>query len=103
MTQKDWERTDRHVLGLFLNGYEFPYRGRQGEQIIDDSFLLLINAHHDDVTFALPARRWGNTWALELGTAEPQAEAGSATWTARSQIETVARSITVLKRLDART
>ena len=102
MAQRDWERSDRHVLGLFLNGYEFPYRGRSGQQIIDDSFVLLINAHHEDVAFTLPARRWGTTWALELSTAAPQAEAGSQTFGARSGIETLGRSITVLKRLDAR-
>ena len=101
MTQRDWERTDRHVLGLFLNGHEFPYRGRRGEQIIDDSFLLLINAHHEDVTFTLPARRWGAKWALELTTADPDAEPGSAT--VRGALERSrpsARSMTVLKRLD---
>jgi isoamylase len=102
MTQRDWERSERHVLGLFLNGYEFPYRGRQGEQIIDDSFLLLINADHEDATFTLPARRWGKDWGLELSTADPSAAPESQTFKARSRIETVARSITVLKRLDAR-
>jgi glycogen operon protein len=102
MTQRDWERSERHVLGLFLNGYEFPYRGRQGEQIIDDSFLLLINAHHEDVTFTLPARRWGLNWGIELSTAEPAAEPGSETYASRSRIEMLARSITVLKRLDPR-
>jgi isoamylase len=102
MTQRDWERSERHVLGLFLNGYEFPYRGRQGEKIIDDSFLLLINAHHEDVRFSLPARRWGQNWALELSTHDPDCAPGSATYAARSTVDTVARSITVLKRLDPR-
>jgi glycogen operon protein len=100
MTQRDWGRGDRHVVGLFLNGHEFPYRGRHGEQIVDDSFLLLINAHHEDVTFTLPAKRWGTRWALELGTADPAAEPGSATYVARERFETLARSVTVLKRVD---
>jgi isoamylase len=103
MTQRDWERGDRHVLGLFLNGHEFPYKGRCGERIIDDSFLLLINAHHEDVTMTLPARRWGQKWALELSTADPSAEPGSETYAARSQFETLARSVTVLKRVDPAT
>ena len=103
MTQRDWGSGDRHVVGLFLNGHEFPYRGRRGEQIIDDSFLLLINAHHDDVTFTLPARRWGQKWAIELSTADPQAAAGSQTWVARSRFETLARSVTVFKRIDPAT
>jgi len=100
MSRRDWHGTDRNVLGLFLNGHEFPYRGRHGEQIVDDSFLLLINAHHEDLTFTLPARRWGQSWTIELSTAEPGADAGSATYVARSRIETLARSVTVLRRVD---
>ncbi|MEJ7824534.1 MAG: glycogen debranching protein GlgX [Solirubrobacteraceae bacterium] len=100
MSQRDWHGTDRNVLGLFLNGHEFPYRGRRGEQIVDDSFLLLINAHHEDLTFTLPARRWGQRWAIELSTAEPDADPGSATYVARSKFEALARSVTVLRRVD---
>ncbi len=100
MTQRDWTDGERHVIGLFLNGHEFPYRGLRGEQIVDDTFLLLINAHHEDVTFALPARRWGHRWALELSTADPTAEPGCVEYAARSALETVARSITVLRRVD---
>ncbi|MDX6676334.1 MAG: isoamylase, partial [Solirubrobacteraceae bacterium] len=101
MTQRNWSNPDRHVVGLFLNGREFPYRSARGEQIVDDSFLLLINAHHEDVTFTLPARRWGGSWALELGTADPTAAAGSIAYDARGRIETLARSVTVLKRIGA--
>jgi len=100
MTQRDWARSDHHVVGLFLNGHEFPYRGRRGEQIIDDSFLLLINAHYEDVEFSLPATRWARTWALELSTADPEAQPGSSTFEARHQLDAVARSVTVLKRLN---
>ncbi|MDX6683282.1 MAG: isoamylase, partial [Solirubrobacteraceae bacterium] len=88
------------VVGLFLNGKEFPYRSVRGGQIVDGSFLMLINAHHEDVTFALPARRWGQAWALELSTADPTAAAGSTTYDARGRIDTTARSVTVLKRVD---
>ncbi|MGI8730681.1 MAG: glycogen debranching enzyme, partial [Solirubrobacteraceae bacterium] len=100
MTGRDWARTDRNVLGLFLNGHEFPYRGHRGEKIVDDSFLLLINGHHEDVTFTLPAKRWGQRWAIELSTAEPAVEPASATHGARSSLEALARSVTVLKRVD---
>ena len=77
MTQRDWQQNG-HVIGLFLNGQEFPYRGRHGEQIVDDSFLLLINGHHEDMTFVLPGRRFGKSWALELSTADPDAARGRA-------------------------
>jgi glycogen operon protein len=99
MTQRDWQQ-DGHVIGLFLNGNEFPYRGRHGERIVDDSFLLLINGYHEDMTFVLPGRRYGKTWALELSTADPEAAPGSLTTDARRPHEVKARSVTVLKRAE---
>ena len=87
---------------LFLNGDEFADRSRAAaSRSSDDSFLLLFNAHHEDVTFTLPARRFGRSWALELSTADPSCSAGArATYAARSTPSTCrARSITVLKRL----
>jgi glycogen operon protein len=99
MTQRDWQQNG-NVIGLFLNGQEFPYRGRHGEQIVDDSFLLLINGHHEDMTFVLPGRRFGKSWALELSTADPHAEPGSLTTGTREPHEVKARSVTVLKRID---
>ena len=59
MTQRDWQQPVAHVLGVFLNGQEIADRTPRGEPIEDDSFLVLFNAHHEDMTFTLPARRFG--------------------------------------------
>jgi glycogen operon protein len=99
MTHRDWEQNG-HVIGLFLNGQEFPYRGRKGDRIVDDSFLLLINGHHEGVSFVLPGRRYGQSWALELTSEDETAAAGAFTVGARQPIEVMARSVTVLKRID---
>jgi glycogen operon protein len=99
MTQRDWQQNG-HVIGLFLNGQEFPYRGRHGEQIVDDSFLLLINGHHEDMTFVLPGRRFGKSWELEVSTADPDAAQGAFARGAREELVVVARSVTVLRRVD---
>ena len=90
-----------HVVGLFLNGQEFPYRGRRGEQIIDDSFLLLINAHHEDVTFTLPARRCGPAVGARAQHRRPDAPSRARSRRrARARSRSTARSVTVLKRID---
>jgi glycogen operon protein len=68
MTQKDWQRHDARTLGVFLNGQEIPSRTPTGEEIADDSFLLLFNAHFEPVTFTLPTRRFGARWVVELAT-----------------------------------
>ncbi|HVA30184.1 MAG TPA: glycogen debranching protein GlgX [Gaiellaceae bacterium] len=70
MTQRDWRREDARTLGVFLNGEEIPSRTPTGEEIVDDSFLLLFNAHFEPVSFVLPTRRFGASWAVELATGE---------------------------------
>ena len=62
MTKSDWESGERTV-GMFLNGEEIASPDEKGERILDESFLLLFNAHHEDVTFTLPNRRFGERWA----------------------------------------
>ncbi|MEA2250578.1 MAG: isoamylase [Solirubrobacteraceae bacterium] len=98
MTQRDWQRGDAHTLGVFLNGQEIADRTQRGESISDDSFLLLFNAHYEDMTFTLPARRFGAEWAHELCTFEPTLEPGARRWSSRSEVVVPARSIRLLKR-----
>ncbi|MEJ7583252.1 MAG: glycogen debranching protein GlgX [Acidimicrobiales bacterium] len=98
MTQEEWDDPALRVLGLFLNGQAIPERGRRGERIVDRSFLLLVNGHHEDVTFTLPAQRYGRRWTLELATADPTAEAGSWSVVARGSVTCTARSLTALRR-----
>jgi glycogen operon protein len=40
----------------------------------DDSFLLLFNAHFEDITFRLPARRFGTRWEQVLATGRVEGE-----------------------------
>jgi glycogen operon protein len=98
MTQKDWNAGDP-VLGLFLNGETIPSRGPRGEEITDDSFLLLFNSSGDDREFMLPRKYMGPGWALELNTADPDALPGSARHEPHSPVTVKARSMLVLKRI----
>jgi isoamylase len=98
MTARDWEHGEA-VLGMFLNGNAIQLPGPHGEEIEDDSFVLLFNAHAEDREFKLPRRRMGARWELELCTADPATEAGSASYDAQSQINVTAHSVTILKRV----
>jgi len=97
MTRRDWQSGER-VLGMFLNGREITTPGPRGEDIEDDSFLVLFNAEAEDRVFMLPRRRFGAQWSLELSTAEPEAEVGSARYGARTEVVVASRSIIVLER-----
>jgi glycogen operon protein len=97
MTQADWDRPDGHVLGMFLNGEEIAANDRQGRRVVDDSFLLLFNAHHDDVEFTLPPARFGVSWACVLRTDEPDCEDES--HEAGESVRVTSRSIVLLRRV----
>jgi isoamylase len=98
MTQRDWRNGEARAIGVFLNGDELRTKTKQGEEVRDESFLLLFNAHHEPVTFRLPTRRFGTRWKLELSTAEPDLEEGSRSWGPREETEVESRSILILRR-----
>jgi len=98
MTSRDWEHGEA-VLGMFLNGEAIASPGPHGEEVEDDSFVLLFNAHAEDREFKLPRRRMGARWELELCTADPNAAPGSAGYDAQELINVTAHSITILRRV----
>jgi glycogen operon protein len=79
----------------FLNGDELRAETTHGDEVRDDSFLLLFNAHFEDMSFRLPARRFGTRWAVELATGSCHAER----FVPGSDVAVEARSVAVLKRV----
>ncbi len=100
MTQRDWKRADAHLLGVFLNGDELQETTEEGYPVIDDSFVLLFNAHFEDVTFRLPNTAFGDAWVLELSTADLARDAASR-FAPRDEVPVAARSVMLLRRFVA--
>jgi isoamylase len=98
MTRRNWQDGDARALGVFLNGREIGRQTPEGERVEDDSFLLLLNAHHEPVVFTLPPRRFGARWAVELATAEPERRDESPTAAARDELAVESRSLLLLRR-----
>jgi isoamylase len=98
MTRRNWQDGDARALGVFLNGREIGRQTPHGERVSDDSFLLLLNAHHEPVAFTLPPRRFGARWAVELSTAEPERRDEGPTAAARDELVAEARSLLLLRR-----
>ncbi|MDT7566723.1 MAG: isoamylase [Pseudonocardiales bacterium] len=71
MTDKDWEVGHARTVAIFLNGQGIPERDELGQRIVDDSFLLLCNAHHQAVPFTLPDQNYGHGWEVVIDTADP--------------------------------
>jgi glycogen operon protein len=46
----------------------------RGRQVRGDTVLILLNAHHEEVTFALPTVSTGTAWLRALDTIAPSVE-----------------------------
>jgi isoamylase len=84
MTDEDWENPRMHCLGLRLAGDAIDEVDAQGNRIVDDTFLLLLNAHDEAIPFTLPPWSSEKGWGLILDTCadgheaeeEPEQSAG---------------------------
>ncbi|MBB2911772.1 glycogen operon protein [Streptosporangium becharense] len=99
MLAADWHTGYAKSLTVFLNGDAITEPGSRGEPIVDDSFLLLINAHHEDMSFTLPGARYGGCWQNVLDTADdrPWKALQEGSWPAGAVVPVTGRSMRVLR------
>jgi isoamylase len=98
MTDDDWQTGFAKSVGVFLNGEALPDPDTRGRPVKDDSFLLLFNGHHEDVTFVLPGKEWGRRWVTELTTvSDPGVRKPKS---AGAKVTVAGRSVQVLRRLE---
>jgi isoamylase len=71
MAQGEWQAGWVRCVGLVLNGRTLDDVNAIGEPIHDDSFLILLNPHHEAVRFMLPAASKGTAWDLCIDTSKP--------------------------------
>jgi isoamylase len=94
MSEEDWGTGFAKSLDVFLNGEQIPTPDRRGRRVVDQSFLVLFNAHHEPLDFVLP-HQWGGSWQPVLDTGRDQlGETGVVN--AGAAIQVSARSLMVL-------
>jgi glycogen operon protein len=69
MTEQDWDSGFGKCVTVFLNGQGITEADSRGEPVTDDSFLLCLNAHHEDIEVTLPPTEYGAEWAVVVDTA----------------------------------
>ena len=69
MTDDDWAQGYVRCLGVRLAGHAIEEKDPKGRPLLDDTFLLLINAHHEPRPFTLPAHKRGVLWQPVFDTA----------------------------------
>ena len=95
MEDADWESGFAKSIAVYLNGDEIHATDSLGHHIVDDSFLVVFNAHHDGVTFTLPPERFASAWVAVVDTADALSE--GAQYKAGDGFEVVGRSLVLLR------
>jgi isoamylase len=100
MNEEDWEAGFARSVGFFLNGDAIRTPDERGQRIVDDSFLLFFNAHHEPLQWVLPHHLGEEGWEVEIDSG-----AGYDKGLSPGQSETTvpARSVVVLRRLPSET
>ncbi|HZJ69907.1 MAG TPA: glycogen debranching enzyme GlgX, partial [Planctomycetota bacterium] len=79
MSEEEWGHAHARSLGTYLAGAGLEEVGRRGRPISDDDFLILFNAHHEDIEFVIPSIP-GDPWLGLLDTWFPTGSGDRAHW-----------------------
>jgi glycogen operon protein len=62
MTQAKWHEPHARCIGLRLAGDALDDWDEHGEPLKGETLLILVNAHHEQIPFILPAHKRGTRW-----------------------------------------
>jgi glycogen operon protein len=71
MTEEDWTNAFTRCVGLRLSGEAMNEVDPMGRPLVDDTLLILLNAHHEPLPFVLPAHHRGVRWETLIDTRTP--------------------------------
>jgi len=96
MSDEEWRNPSVHCLGMFLSGQGLNEMDERGRKVSDADFLILLNSHHEDVAFTLPAFRPASRWIAWMDTSREGGLRPADTHDAGSAYSLQARSLVVL-------
>jgi glycogen operon protein len=96
MTASDWDDSGARALAILLDGDTDPDRAADGTPLIDDDFLVLVNAWWEPLDFVVPERTATTVWDFACDSYDP-GRTGTATDDA---VRVGPRSVVVLRKRD---
>ena len=75
MTAEDWSDPSARSVGLFIDGSTDPDVRPDGTPMVDDDFLILVNAWWEPLTFAVPGNLLARRWDVVCDTFDPAQKA----------------------------
>jgi isoamylase len=95
MTADEWADPNARSLAIYLDGAGDPDRAADGHPLVDDDFLVLVNAWWEPLDFTIPLTRPDQAWQPEIDTFDPAASRPGAA--AGQPVQVGPRSVLVLR------
>jgi isoamylase len=97
MSEDEWRDPAVRCLGMLLSGQGLDETDERGRKVGDENFLVLLNAHHEDVGFTLPASIPSTRWSAWMDTSRDGGLRPADTYNAGAVYPLQARSLVVLQ------
>src|SRR5690606_40713218 len=78
MTSEEWHQQFARCLGVYLSGQSMTETDERGRLLEDDDFIILFNAHHEELPFVIPHFEAPSRWRVLIDSSQPD----SGEWTA---------------------
>ncbi|HEV2397618.1 MAG TPA: glycogen debranching protein GlgX [Candidatus Sulfotelmatobacter sp.] len=96
MTDQEWTQEFARTLGVFLSGSAVDEIDDRGQLITDENFVLLMNAHHEEVPFCLPTVASEMSWITLIDTSSDSAKSPGTSHEAMTHYPLQPRSLVLL-------
>jgi glycogen operon protein len=73
MAEEEWQQNFARCLGMLLSGQAADQFDDRGRAVVDRYFVVLFNAHHDNIDFTLPPCPDNCQWLQVIDTFDPSA------------------------------
>lgn len=98
MTDDEWTNSFARCLGMFLAGGALGEDDDRGQPLLDDDFILLLNAHHEQIDFAIPALPAPGVWTVVIDTTWTGGSTDQRTFSSGAHFPLQGRSLALLIR-----
>jgi glycogen operon protein len=96
LNDDEWRLSYGRCFGFHLGGDTGEYFDRTGRSLIDDRFIVLLNAHDDMVPFMMPDRSLGTEWRVLVDSARPVADSPRRLVVAKEDFDLLAHSLVLM-------
>jgi isoamylase len=76
MTGGDWDNPATRCLAIYVDGRDDPDHDAEGEPLLDDDFLVMVNSWRDPLDFVIPQLNGTAQWSVAIDTALRSASDG---------------------------